>query len=101
MDFNKLDLKGATVLYFTSSGCQVCNILKPRAKKLLAEKFPKIKLYFIDIDSFPLLAGKYQIYTVPVVLILFEGKEFYRKVRNISIAELEKEIERPYRLFFE
>ena len=92
--------ENAILFYFTSTDCNVCKVLLPRVRELLASKFPRLKLHVVDIASNREIAGKYQIFTVPVVLVYFEGREFTRKVRNFSVQELEKEIERPYKLFF-
>jgi hypothetical protein len=58
-------------------------------------------LYFIDISQNRTTAADFQVFTVPVILVYFEGREFFRKVRNISLIELENEISRPYHLLFE
>lgn len=92
--------ENAILFYFTSPDCNVCKVLLPRVRDLLASKFPQLKLHVVDIASNRQMAGKFQIFTVPVVSVYFEGREFIRKVRNFSIQELEKEIERPYKLFF-
>ena len=94
------NLRKATVLYFTSPGCNVCKVLKPKVFDLIHSKYPEIELHFIDVSEDRALAAKYQVYTVPVLLVFFEGKEFYRFVRNISIHELDKDLSRPYKLFF-
>lgn len=91
----------ALVLYFTSPECSVCKVLKPRIRELIERRFPRIRLEFIDISKDPELAGQFQIFTVPVLLVFFEGREFFRKVRNIHVGELERELERPYTLLFD
>ena len=91
----------SVALYFTSPECSVCKVLKPKVRELINQKFPEMKLYFIDIAENPKTAAEFQVFTVPVILIYFEGREYIRKVRNIGIIELEKEISRPYELLFE
>ncbi len=93
--------ESALILYFTSPECSVCKVLKPKISEMVSKKFPLIRLEFIDVTAHKALAGQFGIFTVPVLLVFFEGKEFFRKVRNISVHELEKTLERPYRLFFE
>lgn len=90
----------ALLLYFTSPDCNVCKTLIPRVRDMIASEFPLLKLHVVDIASNKEMAGKYHIFTVPVILVFFEGREFFRKVRNFSISELKKEIDRPYQLFF-
>ena len=98
---NQLIENQAVAIYFTSSECNVCKVLKPKVRELIEQKFPEMVLYFINIVENPEIAAEFQVFTVPVVLIYFEGREFIRKVRNIGLIELEKEIIRPYRLLFE
>ena len=101
MDSIKIENERAILIYFTSPDCTICKTLKPKIGEMLASKFPSLKLHFVDIASNKEMAGKFQIFTVPVILLYFEGKEYLRKVRNFSIYELETEIDRLYRLFFE
>lgn len=90
----------AVLLYFTSPDCNVCKSLKPKVEELIRCKFPLIKMKDINVQEYPETAGMFGIFTVPVVLVYFEGKEFLRKVRNMGIHELEKELSRPYSIFF-
>ena len=91
----------SVALYFTSPECNVCKVLKPKVRELIDQKFPEMDLHFIDITENPETAAAFQVFTVPVILIYFEGREYIRKVRNIGLIELEKEISRPYELLFE
>lgn len=100
MESLNLQEENAILLYFTSPDCNVCKVLIPKVREMLFTKFPLLKLHVVDIASNREIAGKFQIYTVPVILVYFEGREFIRKVRNFSISELEREIERPYKLLF-
>lgn len=91
----------AVVLYFTSTGCNVCKALLPKVKQLIQDEFPEITFQLINADDNRQIAASFEVFTIPVILVYFEGKEFYRKARNISIVELEREISRPYYLLFE
>jgi len=90
----------ASLFYFSTPTCSVCKVLKPKILDLLGKEFPLFRAFYIDIEQSPLLAGQLRIFTIPVVLVYFEGKEFIRISRNISIDELKKSIERPYSLLF-
>jgi thioredoxin 1 len=68
----------ANLLYFTSPDCIVCKVLLPKVRDLVVSKFPLLKLHVVDIASNIGMTGKYQIHTVPVILVFFEGKEFIR-----------------------
>jgi thiol-disulfide isomerase/thioredoxin len=78
----------------------VCKVLKPKIYELLQNEFPKIKFRYIDVKKTPEISAQNNIFTVPTILIYFEGKEFVRRSRNIGITELKNLIERPYKLMF-
>jgi len=80
------------LIYFSSDSCQVCKVLKPKVAEIIAEKFPKIKLFYVNINKSPIISGQNTIFTIPTLLVFFEGRELIRKSRNIGIAELEEEI---------
>ncbi len=90
----------ACLFYLSTSTCNVCKVLKPKVLELIRERFPSIKPYYIDLEQASVISGQYRIFTIPTILVFFEGKEFLRKSRNIGIEELSQEIERPYNLMF-
>lgn len=85
--------------YFTSRDCNMCKDLYPKIDQML-EKFPKIKAIRNEVDQCLELVGKYNILSVPVIVLFIQGKETIRKVRQISVGELEENIERYYNLLF-
>lgn len=90
----------AVLFYFSSPKCNVCKVLKPKVAELIKEEFPNIKLYYVNIEEAPVISGQYRIFTIPTLLVYFDGKEFMRKSRNIGIGEMEGELRRPYELMF-
>ena len=91
----------ALLIYFSGTSCGVCKVLKPKIKKKFTEYYPKIKQIEINIDDNIELARQFNIYSMPSILVYFEGKEFFRKERNISVDVLVYEVNRPYGLFFD
>ncbi len=90
----------ALLSYFSTEQCNVCKVLKPKVLALISDSFPKMETLWIDIEKSPQIAGQNRIFTAPTLLVYFDGKEYLRKSRNISIAELENEISRIYELMF-
>ena len=90
----------AVLLYLSTSTCNVCKVLKPKVKALLTEDFPEIAFRYINIEEYPEVSGQYSVFTVPTILVYFEGNELIRKSRNVGVSELAAEINRPYQLFF-
>jgi hypothetical protein len=46
------------------------------------------------------MAAQYGVYTAPVLLIFFDGKEHSRFVRNFSGRDIDDKIERVYDIMF-
>lgn len=91
----------AVLVYVSTTNCNVCKVLKPKIAELFAEKFPKVKLLYVNSDNTPEISGQLSIFAVPTILIYLDGQEFVRESRNISIDILAQKVERPYNLFFE
>ena len=91
----------ALLLYFSSESCSVCKVLKPKVAELLLEKFPRMSSLYVDTEKSPVIAGQFRVFTIPTILICFDGKEQFRYSRNISMHQLEAAIERPYELIFQ
>ncbi len=90
----------ATLIYFSHEQCNVCKVLKPKVAALIQESYPLIALADVDVHLHPEISGQLQLFTVPTILVFFEGKEYIRKSRHIGIEELAIEISRPYHLLF-
>ena len=95
-----LEEEPALLAYFSTEACNVCKVLKPKVGELIDNEFPKIKTVYVQTDKIPEAAAQNQVFTVPTILVFFEGREYIRKSRNIGIGELQQEIERPYSMFF-
>ena len=93
---DKIAREKALVLYFSSDSCSVCKVLKPKVTELLRDKFPLIRALYVDIEKSPVISGQFRVFTIPTILIFFEGKEQVRYSRNISMHQLEAAIERLY-----
>lgn len=102
-DINQLELtlrnNAVAMIYFSSEKCSVCKALKPKTELLFSDNFPLIKLFEVDIETSAAVAAHLGIFNAPSLLVFFEGKEFIRKTRVISLTELEKETERAYSIF--
>lgn len=86
-------------LYISSSSCDVCSILLPKIEEILY-KYPKISSKEVSINKLPETAGYLSIFTIPALILYIEGKETIRKARFISVDELDKEIERYYKIIY-
>jgi thiol-disulfide isomerase/thioredoxin len=84
-------------LYISKESCSVCHALLPKVQGMLA-RFPHIRCALAKIDDIPALAGKFSVFTAPVLLLFVEGKEVVRKARFVPMEELERDIQKYYEL---
>ncbi len=56
---------------------------------------------YVNSELLPEVSAQQSIFTVPTVVVFLDGKEFIRKSRNISLSEFQKDIERPYSMYFD
>ncbi len=89
------------LLYFSSDSCSVCKVLKPKVTELLQEEFPSIQVRYVNTELSPLISGQFRVFTIPTILIFFEGREQARFSRNISLQQLHEALSRPYSMLFE
>ncbi len=91
----------AVLLYFQNDACAPCRTLRPKVHALIEEKYPKVKLKLIDPMQEPDCAAAFQVFSLPTILIFFDGKEFFRGGIYTSIMALDDVISRYYELIFE
>lgn len=90
----------AVLVYFSNDTCNVCKVLKPKVEKMLSESFPEIPMYYVDTVLTPDISAQHTVFTIPTIVVFFEGREIIRKSRHIGVDQLQSEIERPYSIFF-
>ena len=90
----------AVLFYFSSPGCGVCKSVKPKVIALGEEHFPRMPMYYIDVEQVPEASGQLSVFSIPAVLVFFEGRETIREARNFGIMELGAKIDRFYEMLF-
>ena len=88
-------------VYFSAPDCAVCEVLKPKLFELLQQRFPKLALGEVDCSVSAELAAQQMVFTIPTLIVYFEGREGIRQVRSFSLGELAGELARPYGIFTE
>jgi thioredoxin-like negative regulator of GroEL len=96
-----LNTNDAVMLYFSAPTCNVCHALKPKLTEAILNDFPTFVIESIDISETPEIASHFTVFTIPTVLIFFQGREFLRKSRHMSVGEVVEDIRRPYNLMVE
>lgn len=90
----------ATLFYFSNDDCNVCKVLKPKVFELLQQSFQEIGFYYVDTKILPDVAAQSSVFTIPTILVFFDGNELIRKSRYIGIEEIKQELARPYEIMF-
>ncbi len=100
-DFEQLKkTEKAFVLYITDGTCTVGESVTPKLEKLIAKQFPKLPIYYTYTSQTPELPAQLSVFTIPTVLVFFEGKLYIQKSRAFSLEELGGEIDRYYKMMF-
>lgn len=90
----------AVMLYFGATNCSVCEVLRPKIEDEVSKNFSQMKQYFINSNQNLELASYFNIFSSPTILVFFEGKEFKRYGRNISLDIFNSELKRLYEMVF-
>lgn len=90
---------GLKVMYFSHAACSVCKVLKPKVTRMVRNEFENVMFEYIDIRKQPSVAAEYSVFTVPTVLLLADGKEMLRFVRNFGIDQIREKLTRYVQLY--
>ncbi len=97
---HEITANDAAILYFYNDHCAPCISLRPKVKELVDNQFPKIKLFFVNSEKYPDIPAGFQVFSNPTLLLFFDGREYRRESKYISIPQLAEEISRPYEMLF-
>lgn len=90
----------AICFYLSTPECSVCKVLKPKALEMIGKNFPEITFCYVDLNEAKEISGQLSVFSVPTILVYFEGKETIRVSRNVHLEELREQIERYYKMVF-
>lgn len=79
--------------YYSRLWCGVCHAMKPQVESLL-EKYPDVTLVEVNVDDTPDLGAQYTIFSVPAVILFYEGKEFMRQAGYLRLDQIEQLLQR-------
>ena len=77
-------------IYISTPTCGVCHVIRPQVMEIAGDY--GITVEEIDATLHPEVASRYEVLTVPAILLMVGDKEFARQARFIDLMELEKRI---------
>lgn len=83
------------LLFISQTGCSVCHGLLPQVQELL-EDYPEVQMGHINADQLEAITGHYSIFTVPVILLFVDGKEYLREARIVHMDLFEEKLSKIY-----
>ncbi|WP_026908657.1 thioredoxin family protein [Paucisalibacillus globulus] len=83
-------------IYISRPSCSVCHALMPQVQELMVS-YPEIKMAHINTDEVEAVAGRLSIFTVPVLLLFVDGKEYLREARIVHMDLFKDKIDKIYR----
>lgn len=92
-NFDKFIEKGKVVVDFWAEWCGPCRIMGPIFDEAAEELKGKVKFGKVDVDSFPELAQRFEVLSIPTTIIFNKGKQTDRFVGVIEKEELVEKLE--------
>jgi len=78
------------IVDFHALWCGPCKVQSPILKELVSELGERVKVIKIDVDQNNNLSGKYQIQSVPTLIVFKNGKLVWRHSGVVSKGDLYK-----------
>ncbi len=93
-NFNKEVIKSDKVMLvdFWATWCVPCQMLSPILSEIAEQHRDKIKVGKVNVDNYRELATKYQISSIPTLLLFKEGKVINTFVGFCSKKDLEEKL---------
>ena len=81
------------ILYFSAEPCTVCHAMLPKLQKALlemgeAQEGQDYHLMVIESEQHPEICGQLLVFTVPTILIFWEGREILRESRFMDLNQV-------------
>ncbi len=77
------------VVDFCADWCAPCRTISPVLEDLAARHAGRLKVVLVDVDANPGLAGRFRAQSIPLLVVLREGREVDRVVGAVPRPALE------------
>ena len=83
-----INSKTPVIVDFAADWCQPCKMQKPILQRLAKEEAGRVKIITIDVDRNKSVAQKYNIMSVPTLMIFKAGKIMHRQAGVHQLGQL-------------
>jgi thioredoxin 2 len=73
---------------FWAEWCGPCKMMAPAFKQAAASLEPQVRLAKVDTEAAPGVAGRYQIRSIPTLILFRDGREVARQAGAMSAADI-------------
>ncbi|MDK1020504.1 MAG: thioredoxin [Candidatus Hydrogenedentes bacterium] len=87
-NFDEAVAQGVTLIDFWAEWCGPCKMIAPMIDELSAEYDGKVKVGKINIDNEPDLAVRFNVNSIPTLLIIRDGEEAKRFIGVTSKSDI-------------
>ena len=88
--FNEAIASGVTLVDFWATWCGPCRMQAPILDSFEAEMGSTVKVGKVDVDEEPDIAQRFNIFSIPTIIVFKDGKEVARTVGVTDLRGLKR-----------
>ena len=87
-DNEVLNTKGVCLVDFYATWCQTCQMQHPVLAELKAQLSDRLRILKINIDQHTDTAARFQVRSVPTLMLFRQGRQLWRQSGYLSLPDL-------------
>lgn len=87
-----INYKGKVIIDFYADWCGPCKLISP-ALEAISKEIKSVKFAKVNVDDSPNIAGKFDVRSIPTLVVISDGKELDRIIGVLPKDTLKAKIE--------